>query len=225
MKSILIFLLLPLFAIASEPLFVGMDLTFPPFETIDPQGNPTGISVDLAYALGKHLKREIKIIPTPFLGLIPSLKAGKIDLILSSMTVTEERKRAICFSETYLKTSLALLISQKSDLQGIEGADDPKYLIAVRKGTAAQKWAVENLKNAHLLMLDKQAGCILEVIQGKADAFIYDSRTIQAVHEKNPSTTRVNLKAFKNEECAIGLRKEESALLNEVNIFLREHPQ
>ena len=223
MKTFLFLLLFPLSLFSSDPLFVGMDLTFPPFETVNAEGVPSGISVDLAHALGKYLSRPITIIPTPFLGLIPALKSGKIDLIISSMTLTEERKKTISFSEPYLKTSLAFLISQTSDLKGVQDADNSKYLIVLRKGSAAQKWALEHLKKAHLLVLDKQAGCILEVVQGKADAFLYESKTIEAIHKKNPLTTRVNLEIFQQEECAIGVRKEEVDLLNKVNAFLKEN--
>ena len=56
----------------SEPLIVGMELSYPPFETLDAEGKPSGVSVDLADALGKYLGRKIKIDNIPFIGLIPS---------------------------------------------------------------------------------------------------------------------------------------------------------
>ena len=66
-------------------LKVGMDLSYPPFETIDNHGQPTGVSVDLAKALGEYLHRPVLIENISFTGLIPSLLTGKIDLIISSM--------------------------------------------------------------------------------------------------------------------------------------------
>src|SRR4030088_2492809 len=71
-----------------DHLIVGMELGYPPFEMTDTQGKPTGVSVDLAHELGKHLGREIEFQNIPFDGLIPSLQTRKIDLIISSMTAT-----------------------------------------------------------------------------------------------------------------------------------------
>src|SRR5450631_3182568 len=75
-----------------DTLIVGMELAYPPFEMTDEKGAPKGVSVDLANELGKALGKKIVIQNSAFDGLIPSLKTGKIDLILSSMTITEERK-------------------------------------------------------------------------------------------------------------------------------------
>src|SRR4051812_34981947 len=85
----------------ANQLVVGMELKYPPFEMVDQQGQPTGISVELARELGKALHREIRIENIPFDGLIPALQTAKIDLIISSLTETAERARAIDFSEPY----------------------------------------------------------------------------------------------------------------------------
>ena len=82
-----------------KQLIVGMELKYPPFEMVDTNGAPTGVSVDLANALGKYLGREVTIENIPFDGLIPSLQTHKIDLIISSMTATAERAKAIDFSD------------------------------------------------------------------------------------------------------------------------------
>src|ERR1044071_8297222 len=103
-------LLLGCHASAADPLRVGMELGYPPFEMRNQKGEPEGVSVDLARALGEALSRPVQIENLPFDGLIPSLRTGKIDLILSSMTATEERSRAIAFSEPYLRTGLCLLV-------------------------------------------------------------------------------------------------------------------
>ena len=72
-----------------QTLRVGMELQFPPFETIDNQGNPYGLSVELAQYLADKLNMDLEIVNTAYSGLIPSLQSGKIDIILSSMTITE----------------------------------------------------------------------------------------------------------------------------------------
>src|SRR5580658_10986111 len=112
-------------------LIVGMELAYPPFEMTDPQGRPTGVSVDLANALGKFLGRDVEIQNIPFDGLIPSLQTHKIDLIISSMTATAERAKTIDFSDPYLKTGLCLLVGQKSAIQSIQDADQARKTIVV----------------------------------------------------------------------------------------------
>src|SRR5262245_14406744 len=100
----------------SMALVVGMDLSYPPFETIDEKGKPTGISVRLAEALADFLGRPLRIENIPFVGLIPSLQNKRIDCIISSMTDTPERRQSIAFSDAYLSIGLALLAGERSDL-------------------------------------------------------------------------------------------------------------
>jgi polar amino acid transport system substrate-binding protein len=203
-------------------LIVGMELAYPPFEQTDDQGRPQGISVDLARALGKFLHREVEIQNLPFDGLIPSLKTGKIDLIISSMTATAERAQSIDFSEPYLKTGLCLLVGKNSAIQSATDLDQPGKTIAVKKGTTGHSHAVEKIKSAKVLALDKEAACVLEVIQGKADAFIYDQMSTFKNWQRNPETTRPLLKPFQEESWAIGVRKGNTELVRQVNEFLKE---
>ena len=85
-------------AAAAEPLRVGMELSYPPFEMTDPHGRPAGVSVKLAEALAAHLARPVIIENLAFDGLIPALKAGHVDCVISSMTATPERAKSIAFS-------------------------------------------------------------------------------------------------------------------------------
>jgi polar amino acid transport system substrate-binding protein len=200
-----------------------MELAYPPFETIDPQGNPTGVSVDLARALGQSLGQEVQIVNTPFDGLIPSLQTHKIDLIISSMTATPERAKAIAFSDPYLKTGLCLLIGKNSPIQSIEDADQPGRTIVVKSGTTGHIYAVDHVKKAQLLVMNEENACVLEVAQGKADAFIYDQISTYENWRRNQGTTRAILKPFQQESWAVGLRQGDAELLANVNHFLKDY--
>lgn len=203
-------------------LTVGMELKYPPFEMTDEKGNPTGVSVDMANALGKFLGKTVVIQNTAFDGLIPSLKSGKIDLIISSMTATPERAQSIDFSNPYLKTGLCLLLSKNSDAQTPSDLDAPSRLIAVKQGTTGQLYATRNIKPEHLLVLDDEAACVLEVIQGKADGFIYDQMSVYQHWKRHQDTTRAILKPFQEESWAVGIRTGNKALLEKVNAFLED---
>lgn len=218
----LLLLLARLTAVASagEPLRVGMELSYPPFEMTDQAGKPTGVSVRLAEALAADLGRELVIENVAFDGLIPALKTGKIDCIISSMTATPERARSIAFSEPYLKTGLALLVATQSPVQSAADLDAPGRVVAVKKGTTGHQYAATNLNRARVLVLDKESAAVMEVAQSKADAFIYDSLSVYRSHARHPDTTRALLRPFREETWAIGLRRGDDALKQQVDDFL-----
>jgi polar amino acid transport system substrate-binding protein len=204
-------------------LMVGMDLAYPPFEMTDTNGHPAGVSVDLARDLGKYLGRKVDIANIPFNGLIPSLQTRKIDLILSSMTATAERAKSIAFSDPYAATGLCLLLAKNSPIQTIGDADAPGRVIVVKMGTTGQVYATDKIKRAHVLALDAEGACVLEVAQGKADAFIYDQMSTYENWRRNQETTRAILLPFQQEPWAAGLRQGDTNLLNQVNQFLRDY--
>jgi len=206
-----------------QTLIVGMELAYPPFEMTDQAGKPTGISVALANDLGKSLGKKVIIQNMAFDGLIPALKTGKIDLIISSMTATEERARSIDFSEPYLKTGLCLLVKKDSAAKGITDLDKAGVKVAVKKGTTGHLYASKNLKKAQLLVLDKEAAAVLEVAQGKADAFIYDQMSTYQNWQRNQATTRALLSPFQQESWAVGIRQGNADLKQKINNFIKDY--
>jgi polar amino acid transport system substrate-binding protein len=200
-----------------------MELAYPPFEMTDERGQPAGVSVDLARDLGKQLGREVEIENIPFDGLIPSLQTRKIDLIISSMTATPERAKSIAFSDPYLTTGLCLLVAKDSPIQSIADADQAGRTVVVKKGTTGNVYATDKIKNARLLVLDKEDACVLEVVQRKADAFIYDQISTYENWRRNEETTRPILKPFQQESWAVGLRLGDTNLLQSVNEFLKQY--
>lgn len=230
LKSFLLLLLLcgrglqpAALAAADKPLVVGMELAYPPFEMRDERGEPAGVSVDLAHALGQALGRPVQIHNLPFDGLIPALKTGRIELIVSSITATPERAASIDFSEAYLKTGLCLLAASRSDAQSVDDLTKPGRTVVVKKGTTGHLYAARHLQGARVVVLDKETTAALEVAQGKADAFIYDQISTFNNWRKHPESTRAVLDPFQTEPWAIGIRKGNEALRTAVNAFLSEY--
>lgn len=203
-------------------LRVGMELSYPPFEMQDKAGNPDGVGVKLAEALAKKLGRPLKIVPMDFSGLIPALKTRNIDLILSSMTATDERRNSIDFSDPYAFTGLALLVRKDSDIQSVEDLKKPGRTVSVKATTTGEGWAIRNLPEIKRVVFENQTACVLEVVQGRADAFIYDQLSIYQYARENPDTTRGLLKPFVEESWAIGIAKGNDKLREQVNAFLDE---
>ena len=203
-------------------LVVGMELSYPPFEMTDEHNRPTGIGVELARALADSLHKELVIQNTEFTGLIPALKTSKIDLIISSMTATAERAQSIDFSDPYMKTGICLLVGANSDVQKVEDLNRPGRHVVVKNGTTGFTYVRDHLKAAEMLTIAEEAACVQEVVQGKADAFIYDQMSIFQFHRQNPQTTRALLYPFQKENWAIGIRKGNDDLRNRVNAFLAD---
>jgi polar amino acid transport system substrate-binding protein len=203
-------------------LRVGMDLSYPPFEMQDKAGNPDGVSVRLAEALAASLGRPLRIEPMDFSGLIPALKTGNIDLVISSMTANDERRKSIDFSEPYAFTGLALLVAKNSDVRSVEDLRKPGRVVSVKAATTGESWAAANLPDARRVVFENPSSCVMEVVQGRADAFIYDQLSIFQYAKENAETSRGLLKPFVEESWAVGIARGNGELLGKVNAFLTE---
>lgn len=220
-------LLISLFAACGgkddKTLVVGMELAYPPFETTDSANRPAGLSVDFARELGKAMDREVIIENIAWAGLIPALETGKVDVVISSMTINEERKKSIDFSDPYASISLALLINMDSEVQAYEDLAEPGRILAVKRGTSGHLYAEQNLPAENIMVFDKESACVLEVIQGKADAFTYDQLTIYRNWQEHTDTTRANLQPYqeRSDFWGVGVSKKTPELTAEINTFIQ----
>ena len=207
----------------SNKLTVAMELAYPPFETKDDSGNPSGISVDFAKALGEYLGREVNIVNTAWDGLIPSLQTGKADFVVSSMTITEKRKLEVDFSDPYANSLLAILANKNSGIGSIDDLNQPGKKVAVKTGTTGHMYAQENLTNAEIIAMTDESACVMEVSQGKADGFLYDQLTIYRNNQNHPDTTTAVFIPFQSVEYwGIAVQKGNERLLNDINSFLEK---
>ncbi|MBB6479679.1 transporter substrate-binding domain-containing protein [Spirochaeta isovalerica] len=207
----------------NDKLIVAMELQFPPFEMADADGTPRGISVDTAYALGEYLGREVVIENTAWTGLIPSIQSGKADIIISSMSITDEREKVVDFSIPYAASGLTLLINSDSPVKSYRDMNKSSVTVAVKSGTTGAIWAQENIPNATIQIFDEVAACALEVSQGKADAFIYDGLTTFELQKKFPGKTKVNLENLPGTLGGWGMAmKEGSPMKKDVDAFILE---
>lgn len=201
---------------------VGMELKYPPFETKSSDGNPEGASVMLAEALGKYLGKTIEIVDTPYSSLIPSLESGSIDIIISSMTITEEREKIVDFSDPYTTSQLMMLVHKDSVVKSAADLDNPSVIIASKTGTIGALWAATNAPNAQIKNIDEESSAVLEVAQGKADVFIYDPLSIIRHNENYPDTTIALLDPLPNTKgWGIALRKGEEEFRTKLNEFIK----
>ncbi|MEM7698234.1 MAG: transporter substrate-binding domain-containing protein [Verrucomicrobiota bacterium] len=208
---------------AQRPIVVGMEMAYPPFEMRGPDNQPDGISVRMAEDLAAELGRPLEIRDVEWSGIIPALQTGKIDLIISSMTRTDERARVIAFSDGYVTNGLCMLVAKDSPIQSVEDLVPGKHRVATKLATTGHQWARAEMPELELVVLDAAAPCVLEVVQGKVDAFIYDQISIYRFWEQYSEETRPILQPIREETWAIGLRQADKELLEQVNAFLAKY--
>ncbi|MBS6706393.1 MAG: transporter substrate-binding domain-containing protein [Lachnospiraceae bacterium] len=207
-----------------EVLTVAMELAYPPFETKDEQGNPSGVSVDFMKDFGEYIGKEIRIENISFDGLIPSLQTGKADMVMSSMTITEERKETVDFSDPYANALLAVLTNKDSQITSVDDLNQEGKKVAVKTGSTGYLYAQEHLKNAEIIALQDESACVMEVSQGKADGFIYDQLTIYRNWQNNLDTTNAVFIPFQDvEPWGIAVKKGNTELLDQLNEFIETY--
>ncbi|AFG36939.1 transporter substrate-binding domain-containing protein [Spirochaeta africana] len=224
-------LLTPMFASAagqpeSDVLKVGMDLRYPPFETRDQQGNPEGISVDLATAFGEYIGQPVRIVDTNFASLIPALNAGDIDVIIASMSRTPERARAVEFSDTYLYFKIISLVNRDfAETHGItedSTTDDLTSLEATRfTGITGQVSAsIPQSLGFDVEVATNLESAVLNVVQGSADVLMMSAFPVTRGHMANPEDTIVVWDPFESSPIAMGFRQDSLELKEQANAFI-----
>lgn len=203
-------------------LIVGMEVEYYPFEYADTKGEPMGFDVDLAKLIAQELGVKLEIKDMEWTGLIPALQSGKVDLVISGMTRTLERAKAITFTDPYFTTGLCVLLSAKraADVNSVEQLNASGRILAVKTGTTGDLVATKRFPNAAINRFKDETACVREVVEGRADAFFYDQISIAKHYGQNKSTTRAILKPFTYEPFAMALRKGDFDFLNWLNTFL-----
>lgn len=156
---------------------VATDTAFVPFE-FKQDGEYTGFDIDLWAAVAKEAGLSYQLRPMDFNGIIPGLQTRNIDVALAGITIRDDRKKVIDFSDPYYESGLALLvgtdntnIKQASDLDG--------KLVAVKIGTATVDYLKENVPNAKLKLFPNIDNAFLELATGRVDAVVHDTPNLQ----------------------------------------------
>lgn len=193
-------------------LRVGMEPTFRPFEYKEENGEVVGFDVDLMRELATALGVKLEITQSRFDGLFGSLVNGNVDMVCSGVTATLPRARQYAFSQPYFVTGLCLLVARDSEVQSYRDLNRSDITLALKKATTGFLVASKRFPKAKQKLLDEEAACALEVVQGRADAFVYDKFSVLIHHERYPKKTRAILEPFTYEPYAIMFRQGEGDL-------------
>ncbi|MDR2100850.1 MAG: transporter substrate-binding domain-containing protein [Campylobacteraceae bacterium] len=160
--------------LARGELIVGLEPGYIPFEMKSKKGEIIGFDVDVAKAMAEAMGVKLKLIPTEWDGLIPSLLTGKVDIIISGMTMFQERNLKVNFIEPYITVGQTLLVAKKHKGKTWKDLDKSEYIIVTKLGVSAEVAAKKIFKNAKLKTFGSEAESVQEVLNGNADAFIFD---------------------------------------------------
>lgn len=206
-------------------LRVGIDPGYMPFELTNQKGEVIGFDVDLAKRIAKAMNVKLELVNTSFDGLIPALLTDKFDIIMSGMTLTQERNITIAFSSPYIYIGQSILVNNKHKgaVNSYKDLNDPKFTVASELGTTGEKAIKRMIPKAKYISYETEQEGVIEVVNGKIDAFIYDMPfNVVAASEKGAGKLYHIDKPFTKEPLAIGFRQGDPDFVNWINNFMNQ---
>ncbi len=222
-------LAVPLQAVAQAPgwtkVRVGVEGNYPPFSKMGPDGKLVGFDIDIALALCAQMKAECTLVQQEWDGMMPALNAKKFDMIVASMTITDERKKAADFSDPYYSVPSRFVAKAGAFKDHSPAALKGKKIIVLRNSPRA-KYVAEQYKDSEVLLVAKETDVYLELMAGRGDIGFGSSVVSGDALLKRPDG-----KAFAQVGAAINLdggsgvgiafRKGEAGLRDKVNAALK----
>lgn len=199
-------------------LTMATNATFPPYEYYE--GNEViGIDAEIAKAVADKLGLELKIEDMEFNSITIAVTQGRADIGLAGMTVTEERKEAVDFSDSYATGIQVVIVADDSDIQSVDDLEGKK--IGVQLATTGDIYAKEDFGEENVEAYNKGADAVMALKQGKVDAVIIDNQPALAF-VKGAEGLKILETEYKVEDYAAAIAKGNDALLEAFNGALAE---
>lgn len=206
---------------------IGVEGAYPPFSEVGPDGKLKGFDIDIAYALCAQMKAECTLVQQDFDGLIPAMQARKIDAIIASMSATEERKRAVDFSEKYYNSPNRFVAKAGSTLavtpDGLAGKK-----VGVQRGTINERYAKDTFKKSEIVSYATQDQVFLDLAAGRLDGTIVDAVPASEGFLKKPQGKgfafvgpALNDPKYFGTGVAVAVRKGNKELAERLNVAIK----
>ena len=220
-----IFLIGTTVGFAAEKIYInGFDAAYPPFSFVDKKGTPDGFDIDCIDWIAKEMGFKVKHQPTDWAAIVPSLKAKKIDLIASGMSITPERQAQVNFCEPYWQVIQLLAVRKDSTLTKDE-ALKPGRKISLLRGSAESKWLTENmLKKGYkfeLRFYDSTPLSIEDVVNGRADAAAVSNTAFKEALSKGLPIKEIGRYGQPDVNYGYAVRKEDNDFRSKLNEGLK----
>jgi ABC-type amino acid transport substrate-binding protein len=201
-----------------EPLTVGSDIPYPPFEEGKP-GNYTGFDIDLMDAIGEKIGRTPEFQDTSFETIFRDVGQGKFEAVISAATITPEREKEVSFSDPYYLSEQAILVKEGSDITGL--AELEGKVVGAQQGTTGLELGKEKANASELRPYPEGPDAINALKAGTVEAVIIDAPVAQNAIEEEGGV-EIAEKVPTEEEYGIAVAKDSTALLEEINQGLEE---
>ena len=205
-------------------LKVAIDPTYEPFTYKTADGKPTGFDVDIANAICAEIKRKCVFVEQVWDSMIPGLQARKYDVVVSSLSITEERKRVIDFSDRYYKTPSAIVVKKGTAYANPASLKGKR--IGVLKGSTQEKWAMGELKPAGVTVVpyEAQDQVYLDINAGRLDGTVADKVEVHGGFLRKPEGKDYGYVGpdqyetkYYGDGIGIGMRKGQKDLKDQIN--------
>ncbi|NLK96725.1 amino acid ABC transporter substrate-binding protein [Defluviitalea saccharophila] len=211
--------------IKSKGVFVvGLDDTFAPMGFRDEAGEIVGFDIDLAKEVAKRMGVEIELKPIDWNAKMMELNGKNIDVIWNGLSITEERKKEILFSDVYLDNKQIIIVRSDSDIQ--TKADLADKVIGLQTGSSAETALNADADTAASIKevsdYPDNTTVLMELEAGRLDAAVMDEIVGRYYIAKKPDKFRVLEEDFGRESYGIGFRLSDQSLANEVNRIMKE---
>ena len=191
---------------------------FPPYEFHD-QNAIVGIDVEIAGAIAEQLGLELEIEDIAFDSIIPEIVSGKADIGAAGMTVTEDRKQNVDFSDTYAHATQVIIVKEDSEIKGV--ADLEGKVMGVQQGTTGDIYVSGDYGDAAVERYAKGMEAVQALAQGKVDAVVIDGEPAKQ-YIKEVEGLKIIDESYTDEDYAIAIKKGNTAMVEAVNAALAE---
>ena len=199
-------------------LTMGTNATFPPYEYKDGDA-VVGIDPDIAQALADKLGLKLEVVDMEFDSLIASVQSGKVDIVLAGMTVNEERKKNVDFTDSYANGVQVIIVADGSDIATFD--DLAGKLIGVQQGTTGHVYCSDDWGEGNVVAFQSGAAAVQALQQGKVDCVVIDQEPAKAFVEANDGLKILDTQ-YANEDYAAAVSKKNRELTEALNKALQE---
>ncbi len=200
-------------------LTMATNAEFPPYEFHDGD-KIVGIDAEIGAAIAKELGMEFEIVDTAFDSIIPAVVAGKYDMGMAGMTVTDERLEEVNFSDSYATGVQVVIVKKGSDIKTVDDLfADKNYTIGVQTGTTGDlysTWDIEDANLGKVSRFNKGADAVEALKVGKVDCVVIDNEPAKVFVSENEDLEILDT-AYAEEQYAIAVSKENEELLKGIN--------
>ncbi|MBD5559535.1 MAG: transporter substrate-binding domain-containing protein [Clostridia bacterium] len=201
--------------IGNGKLIVLTNAQFPPYEYMGSDGTPVGVDMDIAQAIADQIGVELEITDMEFDSLIPALVSGKGDIVAAGMTVDEERKQAVDFSDTYADAKQMIIVPVEGATVASE-EDLAGKTIGVQLGTTGDLYVSDNVEGADVKQYKSALEAALDLKNGRLDAVVIDLLPAENIAASNEDLVLIDM-ASTDEQYAIAIEKNNEDLVEIIN--------